>query len=147
MEPKEEEGIQPLLTIGKALTFKDETEEDSINNFISEPTLVNKEVYQILNITLGKEEQENITEEALVSDTHIIPVLKNLKSIPIEVESGKTLNINPSLSLDEQKHLISLLKEHKGAFSWEYTDMRGIPSNPCTHHICIKSDSRLVCQP
>ena len=95
MEPEEEEGVQPLLTIGKALTFKDEIEDDAINNFISEPTSVNKEVYQILNITLGKEEQENLTEEALVSDTHIIPVLKNSKSIPIEVESGKTLNIQP----------------------------------------------------
>ena len=89
MEPEEEEGVQPLLTIGKALTFKDEIEDDAINNFISEPTSVNKEVYQILNITLGKEEQENLIEEALVGDTRIILVLKNLKSIPIEVESRK----------------------------------------------------------
>ena len=42
MEPEEEEGVQPLLTIGKALSFKDETEDDSINNFISEPTSANK---------------------------------------------------------------------------------------------------------
>ena len=52
MEPEEEEGVQPLLTIGKALSFKDETEDDAINNFINEPTSVNKEVYQILNITI-----------------------------------------------------------------------------------------------
>ena len=26
-------------------------------------------------------------------------------------------------------------------------DIKGIPSNPCTHHIYIKSDSRPVCQP
>ena len=56
MEPEEEEGVQPLLTMGKALTFKDEAKDDVINNLINEPTLVNKEVYQILNITLGKEE-------------------------------------------------------------------------------------------
>ena len=79
--------------------------------------------------------------------THIIPVLKNSESIPIEVEPGQTLNINPSLSLEEQKRLVSLLKEHKGAFAWEYTDMRGIPSNLCTHHIYIKSDSWPLCQP
>ena len=83
MELEEEEGIQPLLTIGKARTFKDKTEDNAINNFISEPTSVNKEVYQILNITLGKEEQENLTEEALVGDTHIIPVLKNSKVSPL----------------------------------------------------------------
>ena len=97
MEPEEEEGVQPLVTIGKALTFKDETEDDAINNFISEPTYVNKKIYQILNTALSEEEQKNIIEEALVSGTHIVPVLKNLKSVPIEVESGKPMNINPSL--------------------------------------------------
>ena len=61
MEPEEEEGVQPLLTLGKALTFKGETEDDTINNLISEPTSVNEEFYQIPNITLGKEEQENLT--------------------------------------------------------------------------------------
>ena len=145
MEPEEEEGVKPLLTIGKALTFKDETEDDAINNFISEPTSVNKKIYQILNNTIGEKEQENLTEEALINDTHIVSVLKNSKSVPIEVESGKTLNINFSLSLDEQKCLISLLKKHKGAFAWEYIDMRGIPSNLCTHHIYIKSYSQPVC--
>ena len=58
MEPEEEEGVQELLTIGKALTFKDETEDDAINNLSSEPTSVNKKIYQILNATLGEEEQK-----------------------------------------------------------------------------------------
>ena len=57
MEIEEEGGVQPLLTIGKALNFKDETEDDAINNFISEPTFVNKQIYQILNGTLGEEEE------------------------------------------------------------------------------------------
>ena len=54
MELEEEESVQPLLTIWKALTFNDETEDDAINNFISEPTSVNKQIYQILNSTLGE---------------------------------------------------------------------------------------------
>ena len=45
MELEEEDGLQPLLTIGKALTFKDETKDSDINSFISEPTSVNKHVY------------------------------------------------------------------------------------------------------
>ena len=110
IELEEEEGVQPLLTIGKALTFKDETEDDAINNFISEPTFVNMKIYQILNTTLDEDEQEKLIEESLVIDTHIVPVLKILKNVPIEVESGKTMNINSSLSLNEQKHLISVLK-------------------------------------
>ena len=76
----------------------------------------------------------------------IIPVLKNPKSIQVDIDPGKTLNINPNLSPDELECLVTLLKQHKGAFSWEYTNMKGIPSNLCTHHIYIKSDSRPVCQ-
>ena len=122
MDPEEEEGVQPLLTIGNALTFKDEAKDDAINNFISEPTSV-KKIYQIRNATLGEEEQENITEETLVSDSHIVPVLKNSRSVLVEIKPGKTLNINHSLALDEQERLITLLKKHNGVLSWEYTDM------------------------
>ena len=70
-------GRSAIINYRESLNFKDETKDDAINNFISEPTQVNKEVCQILNITLVKEEEENLTEEALVGDTHIIPVLKN----------------------------------------------------------------------
>ena len=56
VELEEEDSVQPLLTIGNALTFKDEIEEDAINSFISEPTSINKHVYEILNSTLDKEE-------------------------------------------------------------------------------------------
>ena len=98
VEIEEEEGVQPLLKIGKALTFKDETEDDSINSFISEPTSFNKQIYQVLNSALGEKEQENIIEETLVNDTHIILVLKNSKIVPLEVELRKTLNINLNLT-------------------------------------------------
>ena len=101
----------------------------------------------MLNATLGEEEQENLTEETLVSDNHIVLVLKNSKSVPIEIESGKTLNINPSLAPDEHDPLTTLLKKHKGVFSWEYTDMKGISSNLCTHHIYIRSDSQPMFHP
>ena len=103
--------------IGKALTFNDETEDNAINNFISEPTSINKQIYQILNGIIGEEKKQNLIEETLVSDTHIVPVLKNLKSVTVEIEPGKTLNIKPNLSLDEQECLITLLKKHKGEFS------------------------------
>ena len=53
MDLEEEEGIHPLLMIGKDLKFKDEIEDGAINNFISEPTSVNKHVYEIPNSTLG----------------------------------------------------------------------------------------------
>ena len=40
-----------------ALNFKDEAEDDAINNFINEPNSINKQIYQILNSTLGEEEE------------------------------------------------------------------------------------------
>ena len=43
-----------------------------------------------------------------------------------------------NLAPDELERLVTLLKQHKGTFSWEYTNMKGIPSNMCTHHIYIK---------
>ena len=117
MELEEEEGVHPLLTIGKALTFKDETEDDAMNNFISEPASFNKFFYQIPNSTLGEEEQENTIEETLLSDTHIVLVLKSSKSVPVEIEPRKMLNINANLAPNEQKCLITFLKKHKGAFT------------------------------
>ena len=118
MEPEEEDGVQPLLTIGKVLTFKHETKDDAISSFINDPTSINKHVYQILSSTLEEEKQEDLIEETLVSDTNIIPILKNSKIILVEIDPRKTLNINPNLALDEWERLITLLKQHKGDFSW-----------------------------
>ena len=57
MEPEEEDRVQPLLMIGKALTLKHEIEDGAINSFISEPTSVNMHIYQILNSTLDEEKR------------------------------------------------------------------------------------------
>jgi hypothetical protein len=48
------------------------------------------------------------------------------KSIPIEIEPGKTLNINPHLTDAETQQLTKLLQENKEAFAWDYTNMKGI---------------------
>ena len=40
-----------------------------------------------------------------------------------------------------------IAKKSYGAFAWEYTDMRGIPSGLCTNQIYIKKYSRPVHQP
>jgi hypothetical protein len=60
------------------------------------------------------------------------------KSIPVEIEPGKTLNINPNLTVVERQQLMKLLFEHKEAFAWDYTDMKGISPELCTHRIYIK---------
>ena len=81
MDLEEEEDIHPLLTIGRALTFKTETEDDTICNFISELTSVTKRAYQILDNTMEEQEHEKITKETLVSSTKLILVIDNSKSV------------------------------------------------------------------
>eukprot|EP00253_Pinus_taeda_P025341 PITA_25341 len=69
------------------------------------------------------------------------------KSITVEIEPGKTLNINPNLIYDKKQQLMKLLCENKEAFAWDYTDKKGISPELCTHRIYIKEGSRPVCQP
>jgi hypothetical protein len=52
LEP-EEEDTQPILTVGKALNFKNETRMTTINNFISNPLVVTQPTSQLLNTIMG----------------------------------------------------------------------------------------------
>ena len=45
MDLEEEKGTQPLLKIERALTFKNEIEDDTICSFISDPMSVTKNAY------------------------------------------------------------------------------------------------------
>lgn len=40
-----------------------------------------------------------------------------------------------------------LLRENKEAFAWDYTDMKGISPELCTHRMYIKEGDRPVYQP
>ena len=80
-------------------------------------------------------------------EAETVPTIIISKSIAIEIEFGKTLNINPNLIPAETKQLIKLLADHKEEFSSEYTYMKVISSELCTHHIYIKNDSWPICQP
>ena len=46
-------------------------------------------------------EQEKITEDVLAKSVEIVPIIENLKSVPIEIEHGRTLNANPNIAPDE----------------------------------------------
>ena len=69
------------------------------------------------------------------------------ESVQVEIEPGKTLNINPDLSESQKKQLVDVFQKHKEAFAWDYSDMKGIPANLCTHHIYIKEDCSPIRQP
>ena len=139
----EDEKTQPILTIGQALTFKDSNKDELISSFISEPSSVSPEIHSHFTAILESESQQNLKTENLPQTIAGSPS----KSTTIEIEPGKTLNINPNLTDNEKQQLIKLLQENKEAFAWDYTDMKGISPELCTDHIYIKEGSRLVCQP
>lgn len=42
---------------------------------------------------------------------------------------------------------MKVLQEQKEAFAWEYTDLKGINDDLCTHNIYIKEECRPIRQP
>lgn len=73
-----------------------------------------------------------------------IPEIVSRNSVHVEIELGKKLNINPNLWHSQSKQLLKVLQEHKEYFAWDYTDMKGIPVDLCTHHIYIKEEFRPI---
>jgi hypothetical protein len=130
----EDQPTQPLLTIGQALSLKDSTEDEIINNFIFDPSSVTPHIYNQLIALLESDNQENLSTES----PRQTPKTISSKSIPVEIEPGKTLNINPHLTDAETQQLMKLLRENKEAR--DYTDMKGISPDLCTHRIYIKED-------
>jgi hypothetical protein len=109
----DDQTTQPILTIRQALSLKDATEDEVINNFICEPSSVTPETHNQLASLLESDTQENLNSEDPPQTSATI----YSKSIPVEIELGKTLNINPNLTVVETQQLTKLLLEHKEAFA------------------------------
>jgi hypothetical protein len=90
----EDQPTQPILTIGQALSLKDSTEDEIINNFICEPSSVTPKIHNQLISLLESYNQENLDSGSPPQ----MPKTISFKSIPIEIKPGKTLNINPHLT-------------------------------------------------
>jgi hypothetical protein len=132
----DDQTTQPILTIRQALRLKDATEHEVINNFICEPSSMIPETHNQLTALLESDTKENLNSENPPQTSATI----SSKSIPIEIEPGKTLNINPNLTVAETQQVMKLLLEHKEAFTWDYTYMKRISPKLCTHCIYIKED-------
>jgi hypothetical protein len=89
----EDQPTQPLLTIGQDLSLKDSTEDEIINNFICKPSSVTPHIYNQLITVLDSDNQGNLSTESPPQTPKTI----SSKSILVEIEPGKTLNINPHL--------------------------------------------------
>lgn len=139
-----EESICSPLIVAKALEFKDQTEDDVINNFINHLANVSNIQCQMLKAILDNESMEDPLKDT--NDQHIqMTVVHNSKLV--EIKPGKVLNINADLDSEQQQKLIQVLQKNKGPFSWDYPDRKGIDSQLCTHHIYTEKDARPIRQP
>jgi hypothetical protein len=99
---------------------------------------------QMLQVVLDFEAGGDPLEDLMEQQIPTI-VVHNRKSI--EISPGKSLNINANLDEQQKQNLIQVLSKYQQAFAWEYSDMKGIDPQLCTHHIYIEKDARPIRQP
>eukprot|EP00253_Pinus_taeda_P024641 PITA_24641 len=138
------DNIRSPLTIQEEFDFKDQTEDDAINNFISQTELTSRTQCHMIKVAFDSELEEDPLKD---THDHTIHVTSVANSKIVEIEAGKTLNINSNLTSEQKMKLIHVLRKYKEAFSWDYPDMKGIDPQLCTHHIYIEKDARPVRQP
>ena len=103
----------------------------------------------MLKMVLENEDQEDpVTnlEDQHTPLQHITTIIVR-NSIPIEIEPGKVLNINGNLDDDQQQKLKKFLWKYQGAFAWDYTNMKGLYPQLCTHHIYTDKEIHPIRQP
>ena len=101
-----DKNIRSPLTLVEALEFKDQIEDDIINNFMSQPPTSENLKCQMLKTVLKDEFQE---DPLTYLESQYIPTTDVCNSIPIENEPWKILNINGNLDSDQKQRLIKFL--------------------------------------
>ena len=99
--------VKPVLTIKKALSFIEEIEDDIIAIFLNNVVLSSLSTSQFLETVM---QQYDLPKELSIithstSDSSIIMLFPTTQfgNIPVEIEPGKTLNINSQLSSKQKQ--------------------------------------------
>ena len=100
------DNIRSPLTVQKALDFKDKTEDDAINNFISQAESRSHTHCYMIEAAFDSELEEDPLKDA---HDQTIPVTSVANSKVVEIEPRKTLNINANLTPEQEIKLIHLL--------------------------------------
>ncbi|GJW15059.1 reverse transcriptase domain-containing protein [Tanacetum coccineum] len=80
------------------------------------------------------------------TDLELKPLPKHLQYAFLEKDSLLPVVISALLKEDEKKRLVSILKNHKDAFSWKIYDIPGISPSFCKHKINFEDDAKPVIQ-
>jgi hypothetical protein len=121
-----------------ARALQEHTLENVLNQFISTITCVDfPQSFPQFAYMFGEEFQEQLDPSVLSSTSFIFEIDESTMSYTMayEIITWKFLYINSGLDTNQHKQLVDILKEQSGAFSWEYTNMKGIHPDTCIHHI------------
>ena len=97
-----------------------------------------------------EEEFQEQLDPSILSSTYFIFEIDEFDmsyTMPYEISPRNFLHINYGSDADQQKQLVSILKEQTRAFTWEYTDIKGIHPYTCIHHIYTQGEVTSVRQP
>ena len=70
-----------------------------------------------------------------------------LKYANLEEQEQCPVFISSLLSTSQESSLLHILRENKQALGWKITDLKGISSAVCTHHIYLDEEAKSVRQP
>ena len=72
------------------------------------------------------------------------PLLAKLKYAYLEEHGQCLVVISSPLSTLQENNLLDILRENKQAIGWKITDLKGISSAICTHHIYLEEEAKSV---
>jgi hypothetical protein len=125
------------LTQEEFLELKKQLEDGVISGFINNLATMSNLTYQMLQVVLDYEAQADLLEDLMEQQ---IPTTTIHNSKPIEIAPGRSLSINVNLDEQQQQKIIQVLSKYQQDFAWEYSDMKGIDPQLCTHHIYVEID-------
>ena len=99
------ENMRSPLTIEDALDFKDQIEDDIINSFINKPQIRSHLQCHMIKAAFDNKEEEDPLKD--IPD-QVIPTTSVYNSKIVEIEPGKTLNINKNLTVEQEEKLVQL---------------------------------------
>ena len=109
---------------------------------------------QDMKIVQGQWRKKEEIIPLLIKEGTSEPQKLELKPLPVELnytyleEQEQCPVINSSLlSTLQEGSLLHILRENKQALGWKITNLKGISSEVCTHHIYLEEEAKSIRQP
>jgi len=108
-----------------------------------------KELDQAKELVQKAENRENLRVENAVPEeiVELKALLPHLKYSFLKGDAKKPVILSSSLTVEEEKRLIKVLKLNQGAIGWKLSDLKGISPTYCMHRIHMEADFKPVAQP